>query len=44
MNTTKNQLYIGLDGTHSAVEIIRAVSLFNPGFRTNTGVSLLRGR
>ena len=44
MNTTKNQLYIGLDGNHNAVEILRAVSPFNPGFRTTTGVSLLRGR
>ena len=25
MNTTKNQLYIGLDGHHDAIEILRSV-------------------
>lgn len=44
MNTTKNQLYIGLDGNHNTVEVLRSVSPFNMGFRTGTGVCLVRGR
>ncbi len=44
MNTTKNQLYIGLDGNHNVVENMRSVSPFNTGFRTTTGVCLVRGR
>lgn len=44
MNTIKNQFSIGLDGSHSAVEPMRASSLFNSGFRRSEGASLLRGR
>lgn len=44
MNTIKNQLYIGLDGHHDAVEVLRSVSPFNTGFRRTAGVSLVRGR
>lgn len=44
MNTTKNQLYIGLDGSHSAIDVLRSVSPFNTGFRRTAGVSLIRGR
>ena len=44
MNTTKNQLYIGLDGNYSANDNFRSVSPFNTGFRRTAGVSLVRGR
>ena len=44
MNTTKNQLYIGLDGNHNTIDNFRSVSPFNTGFRNATGVSLIRGR
>ena len=44
MNTTKNQFCIGLDGNHNDVENSRSVSPFNTGFRSTTGVSLVRGR
>ncbi len=44
MNTTKNQLYIGLDGNHNDVENFRSVFPFNTGFRKTAGVSLVRGR
>ena len=44
MNTTKNQLYIGLDGNHDAIDVISSISTFNTGFRRTVGVCLLRGR
>lgn len=44
MNTTKNQLYIGLDGNYNLTENSRSVSPFNTGFRKTAGVSLIRGR
>ncbi len=44
MNTTKTQFNIGLDGSHSAVETLRASSIFGSNVRRNDGASLLRGR
>jgi len=44
MNTIKTQFNIGIDGTHSAVETLRASSFVSAGLRRNDGASLLRGR
>ncbi len=44
MNTTRTQFNIGIDGSHSAVETLRASSLFNSNVRRNEAASLLRGR
>ncbi len=44
MNTTKSQFNIGIDGSHSAVETLRASNIFAANVRRNDGASLLRGR
>ncbi len=44
MNTTKTQFNIGIDGSHSAAETLRASSLFTSSLRRNESASLLRGR
>ena len=44
MNITKNQLYIGLNGTHDAIDVLGSVMPLNNGFRKAVSVSLVRGR
>ncbi|MDD3148043.1 MAG: hypothetical protein PHD82_12115 [Candidatus Riflebacteria bacterium] len=44
MNTTRTQFNIGIDGSHSAVETLKASSFFTSGVRRNEASSLLRGR
>ncbi len=44
MNTTRTQFNIGIDGSHTAVDTLRASSLLSSNMRRSDGVSFLRGR